>query len=237
MKIITTSWDDGYPLDFKLAELLDKYKLKATFYIPKKNTEHAVMNESQIHDLSKSFEIGGHTINHTRLNITDKNLIEKEVTESFVWLKNLLNKQPESFAFPGGKYSEHAISEVFKAGYSVARTTELFSKKISDEKHLMPTTLQVYQHSKTTYAKHLIKRKRTYNLIQWIKQRSANDLSKLTENFIKSIHENGGCFHLWGHSWEIEEYNLWKKMEDICKIISNQKNFSYLTNGDAVKLN
>lgn len=237
MKIITTSWDDGHPLDFKLADLLDKYQLKATFYIPKKNAEHEVINEDQIRNLSQAFEIGGHTINHTRLNIADKNLIEKEVNESYTWLKNLLYKKPESFAFPGGKYSEDAIHEVFRTGYSVARTTELFTKKISDDKHLMPTTLQVYQHSKATYAKHLIKRKRAYDLIQWLKQGSTNDLIKLAESFINNIHERGGCFHLWGHSWEIEEYNLWKKIENIFKIISNQKEFSYCTNGDAAKLN
>lgn len=237
MKIITTSWDDGHPLDFKLAELLDKYQLKATFYIPKKNAEREVMNDDQIQKLSQAFEIGGHTINHVRLNISEKKLIEKEVRESFAWLKKLMHKEPASFAFPGGKYSEYAIDEVFKAGYLAARTTELFSKKNIDRKHLMPTTLQIYQHSKATYAKHLIKRKRAYNLIQWMKKGSANDLLKLTENFIDDIHEHGGCFHLWGHSWEIEAYNLWRKMEDIFKIISNQNNFSYLTNGDAAKLN
>ena len=42
MKIITTSWDDGHPLDFKLAELLNKYNLKGTFYIPRSNAEHRV---------------------------------------------------------------------------------------------------------------------------------------------------------------------------------------------------
>ncbi len=31
---ITTSWDDGHPLDFRVAELLSKYGLRGTFYIP-----------------------------------------------------------------------------------------------------------------------------------------------------------------------------------------------------------
>ena len=32
--LITTSWDDGHPLDLRLAELLHKYDVPATFYIP-----------------------------------------------------------------------------------------------------------------------------------------------------------------------------------------------------------
>lgn len=34
--IITTSWDDGHPLDLKIAELLDKYGINGTFYSIKK---------------------------------------------------------------------------------------------------------------------------------------------------------------------------------------------------------
>ena len=33
--LITTSWDDGNKLDIKVAELLDKYGMKGTFYIAK----------------------------------------------------------------------------------------------------------------------------------------------------------------------------------------------------------
>ncbi len=32
-KIVTTSWDDGHKLDLKLAHLLQKYNMPATFYV------------------------------------------------------------------------------------------------------------------------------------------------------------------------------------------------------------
>ena len=46
--IVTTSWDDGHPLDFKIASLLEEYNLKGTFYIPKANCENLVMEEEEI---------------------------------------------------------------------------------------------------------------------------------------------------------------------------------------------
>jgi peptidoglycan/xylan/chitin deacetylase (PgdA/CDA1 family) len=37
--VVTTSWDDGHPLDLKLAELLKKYDVPATLYMPMDNPE------------------------------------------------------------------------------------------------------------------------------------------------------------------------------------------------------
>jgi hypothetical protein len=30
---------------------------------------------------------------------------------------------------------------------------------------------------------------------------------------------NGGTFHLWGHSWEIERLGLWGKFEEILRLL------------------
>ena len=114
MKCITTSWDDGHPLDFKLAELLDKYHLSATFYIPQVNAEREVMRAEQIQQLSKKFEIGAHTLHHTRLNSKHTNQARKEINGSFNWLKDLLGYDPVCFCFPGGRYDKNLTNEVFK---------------------------------------------------------------------------------------------------------------------------
>ena len=54
---ITTSWDDGHQLDLRVAELLTKYRLHGTFYIPKA-AENGTMKTAQIRELSRAFEIG-----------------------------------------------------------------------------------------------------------------------------------------------------------------------------------
>src|SRR5271168_1334971 len=65
--VMTTSWDDGHPLDLRVAGLLANYGLAGTFYLPRSN-QQPVMNSSQIRDLSKSFEIGAHTLNHLAID-------------------------------------------------------------------------------------------------------------------------------------------------------------------------
>ena len=60
---VTTSWDDGHPLDLRLAEMLSKYAIPATFYIPLKN-DRDLVGSSEIRALGAQFEIGGHTVTH-----------------------------------------------------------------------------------------------------------------------------------------------------------------------------
>ena len=62
-----------------------------------------------------------------------------------------------------------------------------------------------------------------------------SDLLQLVDYYLKEIEKNGGCFHLWGHSWELEEYNLWGVLEDIFKLLSGLSGFSYLENRDLIK--
>lgn len=230
MKFVTTSWDDGHVLDFKLASLLHKYKLAGTFYIPQKNAEHAVMHSRQVTELGQQFEVGGHTINHTRLYTTDKKTLEYEIGGSYLWLSDLLGYEPQSFCFPGGVYHKKAIEVTFDTGYKVARTTELLSTKMSLPNGLTPTTLQVYEHSAFTYAKHLVKRRRFANLVQWLKGYSLQKLPAVAESYLNLVNKNGGCFHLWGHSWEIEEFGLWNKLEELLRIISSREDFIYISN-------
>ena len=65
--IITTSWDDGHPLDLRLAKLLQKYNVPATFYISIDSVERQGMNPQEIREIAKSFDVGGHTYHHVDL--------------------------------------------------------------------------------------------------------------------------------------------------------------------------
>src|SRR5438874_5330287 len=66
--LVTTSWDDGHPSDLRVASLLDKHGLSGTFYVPSANSENkAVMAATEIAELGRRFEIGGHTQNHVSL--------------------------------------------------------------------------------------------------------------------------------------------------------------------------
>ncbi|QNF32321.1 polysaccharide deacetylase family protein [Adhaeribacter swui] len=232
MKIITTSWDDGYPADYRIAELLEKYKLKGTFYIPRSNPEHEVMPEPEIRTLAQDFEVGGHTLHHVRLHSRSGAVFTEEILGCYNWLKDLLGIAPVSFCFPGGVYNQPAIDYTRTTGFKILRTTELLNPGLPDNLGLVPTTLQVYNHSGFTYYKHLLKRIKLRSLGIYLKNKNSADLLNLVEYYLNYVIKNQGCLHIWGHSWEIEQYHLWDELEQICKLISGINECTYVTNGE-----
>ena len=234
--IITTSWDDGHELDFRLAALLEKYGLKGTFYVPLRNAEKPVMNVEQLKELSKNHEIGGHTVNHIYLNSLGNSDAAYEIKECKVMLENQILKKVEAFCFPGGKYAQRDIEFVREAGFLFGRTTKLLMTTNETNTFLMDTTVQAYNHSNITLTKHCLKRKYLKPIFQnGFFINSNKNFVKLTEEYLNRLLQSGGVFHLWGHSWEIDEQNLWNELEAVFKMLSEIKNAVYMNNTDCWK--
>lgn len=231
--IFTTSWDDGHPFDMRIAQLLTDYGFKGTFYVPLLNSENDVMSKKQIYQLSKFHEIGGHTINHTYLNKLSIERKKEEIFNSKKILEDIIGKQISAFCFPGGHFSNIDIKLIKEAGFLFGRTTELFQTKINKDSLLLPTTLQLYNHNTITYLKHCLKRKYFKEMIDhrfFLKNHSILNLTKFyLENNI------GDFIHIWGHSWEIEKYNLWRDLESLFKIIALRSDVTYLNNTEIWK--
>jgi peptidoglycan/xylan/chitin deacetylase (PgdA/CDA1 family) len=228
-RYITTSWDDGHPADRRLADLLGKYNLKGTFYVPRQNPEHPVMQETEIAELGRHFEIGGHTLGHRNLRRLSAGEARAEITGSFDWLRSLLQKDPVSFCPPFGKYSKRSLADIYAAGFRVVRTVELLSP--DRRSGVIPTTIQMFDHTPVTLFRHLLKRGRIRNLRLWSGSHFAGDTHRLVDHYLEFISEHGGCLHLWGHSWEIDQHEYWDKLERIFSSISMLPGFTYVENG------
>jgi hypothetical protein len=44
--------------------------------------------------------------------------------------------------------------------------------------------------------------------------------------------KNGGIYHIWGHSWEIDEHHDWERLENVFRYISADPRVSYVPNGE-----
>jgi peptidoglycan/xylan/chitin deacetylase (PgdA/CDA1 family) len=231
--IITTSWDDGFPADLKLMNLLLKYGIKSTFYIPIKNSENEILTASEIKEIGSHFDVGGHTFNHLYLNKLNKNQSREEIYTCKVELEQLLQRKINSFCFPGGKFKTNDIDLVKSAGFSFARTTRLFGTKNPLDGFLMNTSYQIFNHTKLTLNINLLKQGRILDIFE----QHGNSLLELVS---RDIHffgkESDYCLHLWGHSWELEKYNLWYDLEEIFKYIVNSGEHTYLDNFELYRI-
>lgn len=220
--LLTTSWDDGHPLDLLIAELLTKYDLRGTFYVPLHNSR-PTMSPSQIRELAGSFEIGAHTVNHVRLTALNENDARREIEDSKKQLEDLLGKPCMVFCFPGGRYRDVHLRMVRDAGFSGARTVELLSlqrPRIDTGISLIPTTIQARPHHIGAYLRNAIKRLSFGALRTPFLDRRAKSWPELARVLLQCALDRGGVFHLWGHSWEIEETGQWHALNQTLACVS-----------------
>lgn len=234
--IITTSWDDGHVLDLRLAELLDKYGIKGTFYVPINNAEHPVMLPSELDVIAGRFEIGGHTVNHIYLNTLSEEGARYEVGECKTMLEDRLGRAVDAFCYPGGKYSQRDIRLVSDAGFLFGRTTRLLHTSSAIKTKLMDTSMQAFHHSGVTLTKHCLKAGFVLPIVQQLFFYKGNkNFPLLAEVLMNKIQSNGGVFHLWGHSWEIEEFGLWHDLELLLKALAFNRDIAYMNNTECWK--
>jgi peptidoglycan-N-acetylglucosamine deacetylase len=213
--VMTTSWDDGHPLDLRVAELLAKSDLTGTFYVPR-SSQKPVMNRSQIRELSNSFEIGAHTLEHVMIDRLSDREARIQLSGSRQWIEELTGKSCRVFCFPGGKFRNHQLQLVRQAGYQVARTVELLSTAIPrciNGLCVIPTTIQVFPHGPYDYAKNTLKRFSAPVRLWCGRLLLSRDWLTLAKDMFLQTMASGGVFHLWGHSWEIEEQGQWENLE------------------------
>lgn len=79
---------------------------------------------------------------------------------------------------------------------------------------------------------HTLTHARLFSLISWIGAYCPDDIFKLIDFYLGQVAKDGGCFHLWGHSREIEEYDLWNKLEMIFNRMSIINEIRYIQNKD-----
>jgi peptidoglycan/xylan/chitin deacetylase (PgdA/CDA1 family) len=235
---LTTSWDDGHPLDFKIADLLWRYGLTGTFYIPRAAPTGA-MSPDHMRDLGSAFEIGSHTINHVFLDGASDDQARAEITDSKAWVEDCLSCECPMFCPPGGKFAARDIALIRQAGYSALRSVELLSidppRDLGRGLHLLPTTVHAYPQPLRAYAKNAIKRGRPGNLWWYILYGKSMKWMRLAENLIQHVAEVGGVFHLWGHSWELQETRQWERLETVLRVMGEHTDQApCVTNGDLV---
>jgi peptidoglycan/xylan/chitin deacetylase (PgdA/CDA1 family) len=223
---ITTSWDDGHPLDFRVAELLARYGLQGTFYVPR-SSEFGTMTAAQLRELSGTFEIGGHTLRHVVLTRAAPEQARQEITDCKAWLEESTGRPCSMFCPPRGKHTGRHLAMIRQAGYLGVRGTELLSldapRPLAPRRAagllMLPTTVQAHPHGLLAYARNLGRRAAFRNLYLFLAHGRTTDWTRLARSLLAHALESGGVFHLWGHSWEIEQSGQWRQLEETLRLL------------------
>jgi peptidoglycan/xylan/chitin deacetylase (PgdA/CDA1 family) len=241
---ITTSWDDGHPLDLRVAELLAKYGLQGTFYIPR-STKTATMTTRQLRELSETFEVGGHTLHHVELTQTTQDQARQEITACKTWLEDSTGQPCSMFCPPKGIYASRHLDLILRAGYLGVRTVELlsldFPRPVLSPREgkgllMLPTTVQAHPHGLFAYVRNLGLRAAYRNFCLFLAHGRSTNWTSLVQSLVSRALKCGGVFHLWGHSWEVEQTGQWQRLEEVLRFLSQlTSQATTLTNSQVCK--
>jgi peptidoglycan-N-acetylglucosamine deacetylase len=234
--IVTTSWDDGDQLDLKLAEVLRATGVGATFYIPIQHYRSQVLSRAEMRSLvDKGFEIGAHSVSHKLLRGLSERELSAEITPCKPILEDIVGDEVRMFCYPRGRYDANTVRAVKKAGYSGARTVRMLFTGTDFDPFQIPTTVQSFPHSPSTYFRNAAKECKFESLRACLSHRSGlRNWIELGKRLFDSVLERGGVWHMYGHSWEIEEYGLWNDLGELLEYVSRRPGVRYVPNRDLV---
>jgi len=245
MLTITTSWDDGHRLDLRVAGLLDRYGLTGTFYIARDYLEER-LDEAQLRDLATRHEIGAHTLTHPILTQISLQQAQQEIAGSKQWLEEMLGQAVTAFCYPAGYHNPRLQQLVADAGYSMARIVDDYVTIPTANRFAQATTVQLYPYplrplpdvplprGMLARAKPLLKSLRQVTRLR-LSPRALISWQALAQTLLCKAQQQGGVWHLWGHSWEIERYDLWQQLDAILSTASRLSDYRACTNSQMVE--
>jgi len=238
----TTSWDDGHPLDLRVADLLAKHGFTGTFYVPAQIPSGGACNPKglpvisgdSLRELDRTFEVGSHTLEHCDLVSVDIDEARRQVVGGKEWLESELGHGVRGFCYPGGRYSAPVCSMVRDAGFSYARTTDDLFGRVRSDPFRMPVSFHLYPRPRSELVRRFVKggawNKRTGTAMAAL--RGNDDLLSTLQTVVDHVFRNGGMFHLWGHSWELEKVGGWRLLDSFLRFAAERvPKESRVTNG------
>jgi peptidoglycan-N-acetylglucosamine deacetylase len=237
--MVVTSWDDGDCQDLRLAEMLRQAGLAATFYVPifGHDGKRTLRPEDLRTLVSEGFEVGAHTMTHPVLSELHGQELWVEVSDCKLILEQILGHEVQMFCYPRGRYNREVLETVRKAGYRGARTTRMLCHQNSFGAFEMPTTVQAYPHGSFTYYKNMGKRFDFPRLYKYVFElRRLQNWVDLSKRLFDQALEDGGIWHMYGHSWEIEKLGLWKELQEVLDYVRDRPGVIYANNSQTLEI-
>ena len=238
---ITTSWDDGHCLDQRVADLLDQYGLRGTFYVARDYLPQR-LSEPEIRALAQRHEIGAHTLTHPVLTDISLEVARSEIAGSKAWLEGVVGAPIKAFCYPRGHSNLALQQTVAQSGYTMARGVEQYHLHPDGMPYNMATTIHIYP-----FPLRPVPGLRHFRgiseplrrVLPHVRQLGISPLAlrswpALAIDLLRLAASTGGVWHLWGHSWEIEHFQMWGDLERVLAAARQYRMARHVTNSELI---
>ena len=212
LKAVTFSYDDGVIEDRELIKIFDRYNIKATFNISlgraPKHPNRSIQ-APEVKELYKKHEVASHGYLHRTMILLGDKSLEAEIADNQKAIAEVLGSEPPGFAYPYGRHtSKKAPTRIYEAlakhGLRYARTCQ---RKADFD---LPS-----------------------NWLAWSPNGHHNAGLAICKRYKEFKSDKMSVCYIWGHSYEfVRPKPRWEIIENICKLIANQPDIWYATNGE-----
>ena len=207
MKYFVFAIDDGTIFDEKVIAIFNKYRIKATFNLNsglqdfvwyKDHLEVRRMKLEDNKNIYNGHEVASHSLTHPYLTSLSDEDIFHEVKEDIDNLRNIFQCDIKTFSFPFDEYDERSINIIKSLGI-----THIILPSIDDS----------FRYPVDTY--HI-------KVTSW----NIDDALYKIKKFIED--EQAEVFIYLSHSYDYEYDNSYSKLEELCKIVSENEKISII---------
>ena len=214
-RALTFSWDDCVTQDRRLLELMRKYGIKGTFNLNSGEfgksgslvqagveLDHSHVAAEEVRSLYAGQEVAAHTVTHPHILQLDDEAYLKELTEDCASLEALTGTPMRGMAYPYGENDDRIRKLTVSCGMHFARGI----RETGD------FSLPV-------------------DPMDWACTCHCSDMDRYIDAFL-SDEGIGGLFSVWGHSYELDLGDGWRKLEEGLARLSGHADVWYATNGE-----
>lgn len=221
-KAVTFSYDDGALTDKRLAQLFDRYNMKATFNFNCDAMRETNLTKEEIHlyFLAKGHEIAVHGANH-RAN-GNMRLIEgiRDVLDCRLELEEKCERIIRGMAYPDsgitqmGNFGTYQQIKNYLTELDIAYARTLGG---DNDDFMLPQDFHAWMPSAHHNNPHIM---------EYIEKFLQLDISTRVYHALRTAR----LLYIWGHSYEFEMHGNWQHMEEICQKLANHPEIWYATN-------
>lgn len=218
-KAFTISYDDNITQDERLIRKMEQYHIKGTFNIIPGwfSKEDAVFPEGEtyINVTEKKagvlydnplVEVANHGFDHQKSTTLPPMQLMEDIVKCRQKLENMYDRIITGYAYPYGLYNETLIQILKNAGISYARTVE------------------------STYEFHLPE---DWLVLNPTCHHADPQLMELADRFINAkVEDDSYMFYVWGHTFEFDQQDNWKIVDDLFEKVADREDIWYATNGE-----
>jgi peptidoglycan-N-acetylglucosamine deacetylase len=210
--LLTTSWDDGSPLDARVAGLLDGLGLTGTFYASTGEGGVRTIDDDALGRIGASHELGNHGRTHMPFTLLSPQQIADEIDWGHAELSRF-GRAARLVAPPKGKMDDRVVRTVRALGYGMRSAPVIGSR--SQRLGTIEPSFQLFPFRWTELLRNVARRRllpATPLVLAWARGGTFRDRSV---HLLRAAAQHLPCVHVWGHASDVQRLGLWEALGEV----------------------